>query len=464
VSQDSPYDHGDHARTTGIVEFGNLTYNALPREDASLATQLAALRLGLCGRIDNGANPNANPRYEQIRINPELDRPFAMAAEQKFVMEGRVHSFFLISKAIDIARDFKLFPYPNFQLKFNNHAAPWYTNGDRSISSTSIPSFCLGTFHGSCGRIWVAFPKMLDLDGQPLTNIPKALYRVICKFVQSALGPAHDANLKATRRVMQGGLQHEDMHRYQLIVPVTELVAFSSELLAQARRTGIPSLRQLLFLTEVGQFQADMVYTIGNVAAQKAVFARLAKLFKPGSLNLSGRTAHVRLMARIDLPGFTLRVNAAKHIEWLRWLIPNLSQREAENIMRQQSFSLESAADVQALAGFQWAPNPAQDGQYSAICQYVKIQHTDCCLIDDLGLPPITLGSMLPPRIQQLRTALGGVCTRMQRMLDYQDLLSPVGLRIEARLPFQLAQVAMSRLADEEVSDWVIPYRTHTWG
>jgi hypothetical protein len=464
--QDFPYESDHNVKTIGIVGFTGVVAEALPEVGASQDEQLSAVRVGLCGRVDRGVHADANNRYEQIRIDPELDRPLASIDGREFTMDATLASFFLISKDIQIAGALQVYPFLDPRLRLENREAPWYTWGDRTVATSSIPSFYLGTCANKLGKIWVALPKLLDVNdhnGNPMAAIPEGLYATIRGVVEAALSPVHLTTLGKARDVMRNGVPLENMHNFSVSVEPRDLRTFSAKLQSEAQKTGEAALQVIVIITEMGPFDDTYQYAVGNSNEQHKMFLRLAKLFQAGCTDVHGSNAYVSMDVTIQMEGQTLRLNAKKHIEWLRWIIPTLTQHRAEQIINHRLFILEPPVNVQALAGFLWSPDPARDGAYHDECQFINVQNSDIHLLNDLGFPAVMCSDLLIYRSLDVRHNVGAVCNQLRNMLD-RGTMEDSGVHLHVQLPLRLAKIAMSGLSRADFSAWIIPYETVSWG
>jgi hypothetical protein len=462
--QDDPYETGGKITEMGCNAYTDRLYDRVKSQDGpAMHEAIETLRLGLCGRIDNGQG--VQPRYEQLRINPVLDRRDAPPRSQQFVLQAAIDSFLLISRFIDVAGDLKVNVLPNFGLALITTADAWYTHDNGAVCVTKIPSFRLGCF-GTHGEIWVAFPKALDVrndDGLPGSQVPKDLRAYIRRSLLCALTPTHAADVLGVRDLLRRGRSFEDVHHLHVTLSNKQLDEFCGKLRAECHGTGIPALQRLLILSSIPNFGRQLLYPIGDSVAQHRAFATLARRFRPGRLHAVGRTPYVGICAMIRSPDITLHVDARKHIDLIRWIVPTISQRQAQAIVNHPMFWPDDPGHVHALSGFQWTPLADQDGPtYSDICHRLSIQHHNFHVVPQLGMKSVALSSMLPHRIGALQDRLSVLSDAVSEIL----VTGEVGegrIFIDVLLPLRVAQASMSSLSQEDLPTWVVPYEPHLW-
>jgi hypothetical protein len=463
----------------GILRYTTVLLFLLDRINGTLLRAYEAIRMGLAGRLyKEHADPDLmNDYFKELRIDPLIDQQDSHPQERDLHMTGDFDSFIAFSPTLGLQRPIHVSPFPNYSktLKKDNHLR--ITIDNHLVPAYQIPNFCLGSWEHH-GQINVLLPNMWQHVGEGASrkipvDIQERIYNHCIYPALKEVNPEHVTHLHNTYKqaISNQRDKRSTLHQTSTSIPADMVDFFGQQFAFLAKHSGERAIEDVIFMVELRGTKSLFTWRHGHPEERAEAFDLLSDLFLPGWLEQRA-LAFVDVATEVYMPGHCLRVKTESHPDILQWLMPDLSQRHAQEAAQLPTFLQDPIAQIYSLSGFRWQPNAGTD-RYDGI-KYIQVYFTDKTISYAVGFANIwsqrEITTMMPGNITQLSDELAKLCNAVVSLkenpgtdADDREERQDGAIRIEARVPWRQAQTTMEALPFETAEPWIVAYRSARW-
>jgi hypothetical protein len=469
------------SRQLSVAGYTIMAQHYIERMDKSngdLTRHYDTLRMGLAGRLYKDMPDDlANDYFEQIRIDPSMDEAKVRLRSGDLRMSSDIDSLIAFSRILGISSAIQVAPYPDYKktLTTDNHL--FICIKEKLVAAHKVPNFCLAQ-HTHRGKINIFLPEAYSPDAET-RKIPSILQQKIYnKVIYPALRDVNENYVTHLHNTFgQASLVNREratnkFHGTTTDVPGDMVPYFGGRLRHHAIQSGEPELSDLIFMVEHRGTKQLYSWEHGRPDLRAAAFQALSALFVPEWLDAASTVTFVDLATEIYMNGHCLRVKTESHPAILRWVMKDLSRRDAVAATNLGMFFLDPIAQLYSLSGFRWKPTLGTE-RYGDTA-YLQLYYTDKTISYSLGFNNLfaarPVSTMLPVTIRNLSNDIAKLYNAVLDLKqnpgteeDDREERQDGAIRIEARIPWAKAADAMEDLSFDEAKPWIVAYESPVW-